>query len=455
MQSRCFLAFFSGIALKFIFFLHFCSKSFQMRLFFILIFYGYTIFLNGQKTIPVLQAAPFLTFTARTGEDIPAIIERYGLADYDCDIEQFFKLNKLKDGDYRLKSGKSYKLPIQVLTYNGKSIRTTLGIEDWKTAKSISDFNTGATKNGARTDDFVKTKVLWVPWHAFNCETTTTAARNIPVAEGRIESKKINTKAPVVTKITGGEPHSPNAVRSFPVFGKSHAATPVLSSKLRGKVFFLISGHGGPDPGAQGKRAGHTLCEDEYAYDVTLRLLRFLISHNATAYMIVRDPNDGIRDDIYLNCDKDEVVWGEKTIPINQKERLGQRTTIINNLSDLHNEKGQTDQTIVEIHIDSRSKSTETDVFFYYRANSEPSMDLALHMHQIFIQKYQQKRGPARRYQGSVSARDLFTLRETTAPKAVYIELANIRNDWDQQRIVLNNNRQAIANWIGQALLSR
>ncbi|MFZ4477301.1 MAG: N-acetylmuramoyl-L-alanine amidase, partial [Saprospiraceae bacterium] len=33
------------------------------------------------------------------------------------------------------------------------------------------------------------------------------------------------------------------------------------------------------------------------------------------------------------------------------------------------------------------------------------------------------------------------------------IELGNIKNDWDQQRLVLKNNRQAIANWLLESLL--
>jgi N-acetylmuramoyl-L-alanine amidase len=49
----------------------------------------------------------------------------------------------------------------------------------------------------------------------------------------------------------------------------------------------------------------------------------------------------------------------------------------------------------------------------------------------------------------------LFTFRETNTRKAVYVELANIRNDWDQQRLVLSSNRQAMANWIGEAILKR
>ncbi|MBK7872679.1 MAG: N-acetylmuramoyl-L-alanine amidase [Saprospiraceae bacterium] len=84
----------------------------------------------------------------------------------------------------------------------------------------------------------------------------------------------------------------------------------MISNKLKGKIFYLSSGHGGPDPGATTRRAGRTICEDEYAYDVALRLCRLLVSHGATAYMIVRDPNDGIRSEELLKCDQDEIVWG-------------------------------------------------------------------------------------------------------------------------------------------------
>ncbi len=239
--------------------------------------------------------------------------------------------------------------------------------------------------------------------------------------------------------------------RVFPIFGPKYAKTPLASSRLKGKVFYLISGHGGPDPGAQGKRSGHTLCEDEYAYDVTLRLLRLLISNGATAYMIVRDVNDGIRDENLLSCDKDEVVLGNLPIPRGQKERLGQRTDLINQLTVKHLRAGQRDQTVIEIHVDSRSQDAKTDVFFYYRPESDASKDLAQHIHRTFLEKYLKLRGQ-RGYNGSVKPRYLHTLTETTCQRAVYIELANIRNDWDQQRLVIKNNRQAVANWLFHAL---
>jgi N-acetylmuramoyl-L-alanine amidase len=433
-------------------FANFAPKKIQMRFCLSLFLWLNVVMLTAQNGSEALRAAPFLTFVAENGDNAAIVLNAYGLGAYDCNLSQFLKLNKIKDAKTRLVVGKSYKLPLQVMRYNGSSIRSTAGIENWKTAVQIRDYNYAMQKSGIRNDDFTDSRKLWIPWHLINC--TQKSIAKFPVAEGKVPTNKPKKKVTPAT-VFGGEPSSEDNPRVFPIFGNKYAKTPLISSKLKGRIFYLISGHGGPDPGARGKRAGITLCEDEYAYDVTIRLLRYLLSHGATAYMIVRDPNDGIRDENYLTCDKDEEVWGNKVIPINQKERLGQRTDIINALTAAHEERGETDQTVVEIHVDSRSVATETDVFFYYRADSEPSMNLALNMHQIFIQKYSQKRGPARRYTGSVTTRDLYTLRETNTNKAVYVELANIQHDWDQQRIVLKNNRQAIANWLGQALTKK
>ncbi|MEF2942948.1 MAG: N-acetylmuramoyl-L-alanine amidase, partial [Phocaeicola dorei] len=48
--------------------------------------------------------------------------------------------------------------------------------------------------------------------------------------------------------------------------------------------------------------------------------------------------------------------------------------------------------------------------------------------------------------------RNLYVLRNTT-PVAVFLELGNIRNKRDQQRLVLKNNRQALANWIAEGIV--
>lgn len=371
----------------------------------------------------------FLKIKAAKSDDLPKLLERYGLYDYECNISKFFSLNALKE-DYRLKPGKEYLIPIQIIQYNGKSIRTSLKINDLEKGIRIRDFNLNAKKKGLRKDDFVESKNLWVPWHELEC-----------TAEG-----ENGLSAETTQSTTAG-------FRVFPIFGKTYQKTPLTDKKLKGKVFYVVSGHGGPDGGAEGKRAGKTLCEDEYAYDVSLRLVRLLISHGATAYMMVRDEDDGIRDEEFLKCDKDEKFWGNRTMPLQQKKRLFQRSDLINLLTDNNKKSGVTSQTLIEIHVDSRSRNARTDVFFYYRNGSESSEKLAKKLQNTFYQKYLKIRA-TRRYAGTVTPRDLHMLRETKTPTAVYVELGNIRNFHDQQRLVLAKNRQTLATWLCEGIMT-
>ncbi|MDP2112497.1 MAG: N-acetylmuramoyl-L-alanine amidase, partial [Bacteroidota bacterium] len=139
----------------------------------------------------------------------------------------------------------------------------------------------------------------------------------------------------------------------YEIFGDKYKEVTIRSRELSKAVYYLMSGHGGPDPGAIGSLNGHLLCEDEYAYDVTLRLARSLIERGATVYMIIRDPNDGIRDDQFLTPDRDEVCFPNDPIPLNQLARLRQSTEAVNKLY-IQN-KGKF-QRLVVIHIDSRSQ---------------------------------------------------------------------------------------------------
>jgi len=385
----------------------------------------------------------YLTAVAHPGDKVEDFLSRYGLAAFDCNVSEFCKLNNVKERS-KLKAEGIYKLPICVAAYNGKSIRSTIGITDWKTAVRIDAYNKNAQKEGLRPESFIENRQLWVPLHELNC----------PEEAAKVVSKTDSGKPSAAIMGLHGEDALTKGSHVYPIFGRTYQKTPLIDRRLKDKVFYLISGHGGPDVGAQGKRAGNTLCEDEYAYDVTLRLLRLLLSHGATVYMVVRDPNDGIRDETYLKCDKDEAVYGDLIIPYNQRERLLQRTDFINEMTKKHLRAGVTDQTVVEIHVDSRSHDTKTDVFFYYRPGSEPSKAQAQKLHQTFLDKYQRLRGE-RGYDGSVTSRNLLTLKETTTVKAVYIELANIQNDWDQQRLVIKSNRQALANWLFQGLTGK
>ncbi|RMG79860.1 MAG: N-acetylmuramoyl-L-alanine amidase [Bacteroidetes bacterium] len=290
-------------------------------------------------------------------------------------------------------------------------------------------------QDGYRRRDYRENKILWVPYHLLHC-----AQKNIPPPK-----ENIKTEPGEDNLATAG-----GSARHYPVFGKKYEYVPLKSTALRGKVFYIVSGHGGPDPGAIGKKNGKMLCEDEYAYDVALRLARYLIEHGATAYMITRDPDDGIRDEKYLSCDTDELVWGNEKILVSQKPRLFQRSDVINTLYEKHKKQGVTEQTAIIIHVDSRSRKEQTDLFFYYHPDSPKSRQIARRLHDTFRKKYKIYRRNGQ-YHGTVTARDLHMLRETKVP-SVYIELGNIRHPRDQQRIMLPNNRDALARWMFEGL---
>ena len=81
----------------------------------------------------------------------------------------------------------------------------------------------------------------------------------------------------IMTPIPKKKPVSKPTSHVNPLFGKKYANVPIIDQRLYGAVYYLVSGHGGPDPGAMGTYGNYTLSEDEYAYDVTLRLARNLI----------------------------------------------------------------------------------------------------------------------------------------------------------------------------------
>jgi N-acetylmuramoyl-L-alanine amidase len=236
--------------------------------------------------------------------------------------------------------------------------------------------------------------------------------------------------------------------RIYKIFGPKYQNVTITSNVLKGAVYYLKSGHGGPDPGAMGKYQNHRLCEDEYAYDVILRLGRKLIENGATVYFIIKDPDDGIRDLEFLTPDKDEVCYPDQTIPLNQVERLQQRVRAINSLFEQNKGKFQR---MISVHVDSRSKGENIDVFFYHNSESKKGEKTARNLKNIFKEKYR-KHQPDRGYRGTVSTRDLYVLTHSR-PVSVFIELGNIQHSLDQKRIIDPNNRQALAKWLAEGLM--
>jgi N-acetylmuramoyl-L-alanine amidase len=236
--------------------------------------------------------------------------------------------------------------------------------------------------------------------------------------------------------------------RTYKIFGPKYQNVTIKSQQLSGATYYLKSGHGGPDPGAIGKYQNHVLCEDEYAYDVVLRLGRNLIELGATVHFIIIDPNDGIRDVQFLKPDKDEYCYPRLTIPLNQVQRLKQRTEAVNKL---YNQNRGGFHRMVSIHVDARSVGQNIDVFFYHDERSKTGERAATILKNTFVEKYRRHQ-PNRGYKGTVSNRNLYVVRNSI-PVSVYIELGNIHHSRDQQRIINPDNRQALANWLTDGLM--
>lgn len=229
-----------------------------------------------------------------------------------------------------------------------------------------------------------------------------------------------------------------------PLFGTALAKGKVTGNRLQGACIYVVSGHGGPDPGAIGRVGKTEMHEDEYAYDVALRLARNLMQEGATVRIIIQDAKDGIRDQQYLDNSKRETCMGD-AIPLNQTSRLQQRCDKINQLY-AADRKAYSYCRAIFIHLDSRSQKQQTDVFFYHRENSPDGRRLAHTMRRTFKSMYDRHQ-PNRGFKGTVDTRSLYVLSHA-APVSLFVELGNIQNAHDQQRFILSSNRQALAKWL-------
>jgi N-acetylmuramoyl-L-alanine amidase len=364
---------------------------------------------------PTLAAQLNLEITIDKGDLVNLIINKYKLNKYHCNTKEFLALNNLKSNT-PLKIAQKLKLPIAV--YANQKLETILTKKQHHLIPDIKNYNKQMTLAKLKP-----MSITWVPFGILNCPPTLPVNQEDLVPEANASTLKLLKQTSVAVK----------------------------SKKLKGAVFYLISGHGGPDPGAMATVGKATVSEDEYAYDVTLRLARELMAHCASVYMIIKDANDGIRNTEILKMDKDEVCTMAGAIPLNQKERLCQRSEVVNKLFEENSKKKIKYQRVIEIHIDSRSTNTSIDLFFYHKEFSRLGQRLANTMHSVFKNKYAIHRKTGE-YHGVVETRDLHMLREMKLP-SVFIELGNINNSFDRKRILQPNNRQLLAEWMTEGIL--
>ncbi|KAL0266222.1 UNVERIFIED_CONTAM: hypothetical protein PYX00_011940 [Menopon gallinae] len=91
------------------------------------------------------------------------------------------------------------------------------------------------------------------------------------------------------------------ATQLFSAFNKLVEARPKVSNLLKGKTVIIDPGHGGLDPGAivkskDGLGRDIYITEDEYVYDIALRMYVLLKEHGAEVYLTILAPDHLIRD---------------------------------------------------------------------------------------------------------------------------------------------------------------
>lgn len=376
----------------------------------------------------------YLIVGIKPGDGITILLQRYNLQINEFNIRKFKELNKQKiRSNDELILEKKYLLPIKIFDFNSISIQTSIeGIND-DIAQKIKIYNNSLLQSGLIGKSYKSSGKIYVPLVYLENQSISTEIR---------DGKDEISEYPLFYELSGKS-------ANFKIFGEKYSKVTKKSSVLKGLIFYLVSGHGGPDPGAIGFKDGFELHEDEYAYDVTLRLGKNIIENGGKVFFLIIDKNDGIRDDKFLNTSSKETFSTGDTISILQKERLAKGTEIINDLFN-KNKNVSKNQISINIHLDSRENKQKIDIFFYHQDNDKSGEFIANTLLNTIKNKYD-KNQPGRGYKGTVSTRNLFMLKNTI-PTTIYIELGNIQNERDQIRFIEYNNRQAIANWLFDGL---
>ena len=100
---------------------------------------------------------------------IDELLTKYQLNEYDCNVQQFMKINNLTKKTTPLSKNVVYNLPLWVYDYNGKSIRSSVNNDNLDIAKLIQSYNADLLKSGVRKQSYQESKYLFVPYHAYNC----------------------------------------------------------------------------------------------------------------------------------------------------------------------------------------------------------------------------------------------------------------------------------------------
>ncbi|BCR22036.1 LysM peptidoglycan-binding domain-containing protein [Borrelia sp. HM] len=181
------------------------------------------------------------------------------------------------------------------------------------------------------------------------------------------------------------------ASQLFKSFEKLVQSRPVKNNKLENKLIIIDPGHGGLDPGAivkakDGLNNEIFVVEDEYVYDIALRLYVYLKEYGANVELTILSPDHLIRDsvsanntfvniknEVYNNYDlnKTDTVdsWINGTL-----EGLKKRLTVVNKFVNKYKNIKSEDILYISLHSDN-SVGAPRCMGFYYQSEEGKGFD--------------------------------------------------------------------------------
>ena len=228
---------------------------------------------------------------------------------------------------------------------------------------------------------------------------------------------------------------------------------------LRGWRIVIDPGHGGVDPGAivANKTGGDKpvyVVEDEYVYDIALRLYEFLRLRGAEVEMTLLSPNHLIRDNLPASATfvhEQNEVYNDKRY--NQKKRsaarprsanLNQRVRIANRFFKGAKRKRTL---FLSIHADNSPGRPKGPLAIYLKRNGKIDKQS-----RTFAQ-LMQKALDSPDLKAQIKGRSLGVLRGNKAHAEILVEIRNVHDVGEAYRIRFHEKRQRDAERIAAGIL--
>ncbi|WKC58170.1 LysM peptidoglycan-binding domain-containing protein [Borrelia sp. P9F1] len=252
------------------------------------------------------------------------------------------------------------------------------------------------------------------------------------------------------------------ASQLFKSFESLVKTRPVKNNKLKNKLIIIDPGHGGLDPGAIVKAKdglGNEIfvVEDEYVYDIALRLYVYLKEYGANVELTILAPDHLIRDSVSANntfVNVKNEVYNDYDLNKNDtvdswisgtQEGLKKRLSVVHKFVNKHKNIDEKDILYVSLHADN-SVGAPRSMGFYYQHEEGKSSDL--HSKSV-IEKITQ--GLRRSFY--IKGQNLYVLKNNIVKTRFLVEVRNLAFDEEAWAIRFAKLRDQDSKILADAIL--